>query len=307
MASSRYIPQDTFPEPLTLSTPPASLLQPALERIVHAAPPRSSYPSADDLDGLLIGPTSLAYLFLRLSTVNPSLSIAGHPPLHWAKAYTRGHRGTAHDESGNCGLTNERLSLLFLHACLSRETADVKAFIHGLAPVLSPSSADKYPSELLYGRAGLLYFIRALRHSVPHAALLLDDPIASINRRIMDVGEDGKGGWRWNGKYYIGAGHGDIGIITQLVLTTPSLAPALQPRLEKLLAAQLDNGNWPASVVNPDDIRVQWCHGAPGFVMSLLALREFYPGLHAEIDAAVERGLLRKEPNLCHGILGNAL
>jgi hypothetical protein len=60
---------------------------------------------------------------------------------------------------------------------------------------------------------------------------------------------------------------------------------------------------------------VQFCHGAPGFVISLLAIREHFPTLHTQIDAAIalgrkvtwEKGLLTKEPNFCHGIMGNAL
>jgi hypothetical protein len=60
---------------------------------------------------------------------------------------------------------------------------------------------------------------------------------------------------------------------------------------------------------------VQVCHGAPGIVISLLAVRPHFPRLHERIDRAVargqravkERGLLTKEPCLCHGISGNAL
>jgi len=61
---------------------------------------------------------------------------------------------------------------------------------------------------------------------------------------------------------------------------------------------------------------VQLCHGAPGFVTSLLAIRQhFAPALQAKMDTAVAKaraciwkeGMLRKEPCLCHGIFGNAL
>jgi hypothetical protein len=61
---------------------------------------------------------------------------------------------------------------------------------------------------------------------------------------------------------------------------------------------------------------IQFCHGAPGFMISLLAIRPYFePALQARIDSAVQRGrkltwnkgLLTKEPNVCHGITGNAL
>jgi len=60
---------------------------------------------------------------------------------------------------------------------------------------------------------------------------------------------------------------------------------------------------------------IHFCHGAPGFVVSLVAIRTYFPILQPRIDVAIkrgrkliwERGLLTKEPNICHGITGNAL
>jgi len=57
------------------------------------------------------------------------------------------------------------------------------------------------------------------------------------------------------------------------------------------------------------------CHGAPGVIISLLSIRQFFPKLTDKIDKCIargrecvlERGLLTKEPCLCHGISGNAL
>jgi hypothetical protein len=114
-----------------------------------------------------------------------------------------------------------------------------------------------------------------------------------------------------------------MGIITQIILTDHAWAHKLEPELEKLLALQLDSGNWPATVPSSSsssssrdrDRLVQVCHGAPGIVVSLLSIRRHFPRLHERIDRAVskarraikERGLLTKEPCLCHGISGNAL
>jgi hypothetical protein len=62
---------------------------------------------------------------------------------------------------------------------------------------------------------------------------------------------------------------------------------------------------------------VQFCHSTPGFVVSLMALLEWncFPSLQPQLEAAVlrarevvwQKGLLVKEPCLCHGISGNAL
>lgn len=119
----------------------------------------------------------------------------------------------------------------------------------------------------------------------------------------------------------VGAVHGTMGIITQVVLTDHRWAHKLEAELEKLLSLQLDSGNWPASVPSSSsssrdrDRLVQACHGAPGIIISLLSVRPYFPRLKDKIDRAVsqgrravkERGLLTKEPCLCHGISGNAL
>ena len=61
---------------------------------------------------------------------------------------------------------------------------------------------------------------------------------------------------------------------------------------------------------------VQFCHGAPGFVISLRAIQRYFPAeVQQRIDFACqlaeycifEKGLLVATPNLCHGISGNAL
>lgn len=62
---------------------------------------------------------------------------------------------------------------------------------------------------------------------------------------------------------------------------------------------------------------MQWCHGVPGCVISLLIIKKYFPKkpLAGRIQAAIERGqrfifekgIISKEPCLCHGITGNAL
>jgi hypothetical protein len=51
---------------------------------------------------------------------------------------------------------------------------------------------------------------------------------------------------------------------------------------------------------------VQFCHGPLGFVVSLLAIRPHFPNMQTQIDEAIGIGLLTKEPNIYHGITGNA-
>jgi lantibiotic modifying enzyme len=113
----------------------------------------------------------------------------------------------------------------------------------------------------------------------------------------------------------VGAVHGAIGIITQIILTDAAWAPKLEAELATILTYQYESGNWPSSIPPGRDRLIQVCHGAPGIILSLVSIRQFFPKLHSRIDRAiengrkaiVERGLLTKEPCLCHGISGNAL
>jgi hypothetical protein len=115
----------------------------------------------------------------------------------------------------------------------------------------------------------------------------------------------------------VGAVHGSIGIITQIVLTNPRWAPKLEDDLGALLSYQFDSGNWPISISTPPgpDLILEVCHGSPGIVISLECIKQYFPNLQEKIAQAIqrarddilERGLLTNEPCLCHGISGNAL
>lgn len=101
-------------------------------------------------------------------------------------------------------------------------------------------------------------------------------------------------------------------------MSDPSKAsdPTILASLDRCLKLQTSDGNWPASAESRHSHLVQFCHGAPGFVISLRAIQEYFdPELHERIEVACklaescirEKGLLSKEPSLCHGITGNAL
>jgi hypothetical protein len=76
--------------------------------------------------------------------------------------------------------------------------------------------------------------------------------------------------------------------------------------LESCVLRENGLANWMSRVgARPDEIRVQWCHGAPGMVATL--------GDLLDLDLAVaggeltwHAGPLAKGPGLCHGTAGNA-
>lgn len=312
-----YLPNTKPLQPLKADTD--ALLKQSLEEIIQKNPQQDKY-EADDLLGIAAGPTGLAYFFLRMSQTHPDLQIQGHGCIYWAEKYIAGDRGALEIQDKNCGFVCEKLAYEAVKASITKDEKDVAAFLSNIPRIIAKTpegGEDPFPSEMLYGRAAVLYLLRAIRKSVPGSADSVNEAISKICQKILDTKDNSKGEWLWNGKRYYGAPHGDIGIITQIVLSEPSLAPKLKDRLERLLDLQNESGNWSdTDEVREDSYRrVQFCHGAPGFTFSLQSLRPYYPDLHERFDKAIERGrevtwdrgILVKEPSLCHGLFGNGL
>jgi hypothetical protein len=319
----RHIPNnwDTL---LTIQKDKLSLLTQSLENIVTKSPPLDVIPEVES-GAAFCGQTGIAYLFLHLSVLHPDLLINSHSPIHWAKAYISGDRGNPKLEDESCGLGSEKLCYAAIRAAVMKDLGNVKDLVSIIQELLpaptGPGEKDRFESEMLYGRAGALYLLRLVRHWVPESAALVEEAIEKLSERILNTDDDGKGNWIWYHRRYIGPPHGDIGIIAQLVLTTPALAPRLASKVEHLLSLQEPNGNFPKFDEPYDPEKgaepelVQWCHGAPGFVLALQALRPYFSPLQDRLDNAIAKaqactwklGLLRKEPNLCHGLWGNAL
>ena len=126
----------------------------------------------------------------------------------------------------------------------------------------------------------------------------------SADRVIATRAEDGL----WTQDLYgrttrfLGPAHGYAGNVRALGNRRPVEAADLSPYELR------ENGlvNWkPTTAARPDEIRVQWCHGAPGMVATL--------GDLLDLDLAVaggeltwRAGPLAKGPGLCHGTAGNA-
>ncbi|HEU5215346.1 MAG TPA: LanC-like protein [Gaiellaceae bacterium] len=101
---------------------------------------------------------------------------------------------------------------------------------------------------------------------------------------------------------YLGPAHGYAGNIRALANRRPVQLADLSPYLlrEDGLA------NWlPGDGSRPDEIRVQWCHGAPGMVTTLGDLLDLELAV-AGGELTWRAGPLAKGPGLCHGTAGNA-
>ena len=123
-----------------------------------------------------------------------------------------------------------------------------------------------------------------------------------------------------NDRWMVGAGHGAAGILQPLLRGLRLLPDDVAGRVLSVARALVartalrdgERANWlPTIDSDGSDIRVQWCHGAPGMVIALApaavdddATREM---LVAGGELIWHAGPLAKGAGLCHGTAGNAL
>lgn len=300
----------------------------SLERISTFNPPVQTCSTGWTFHGFYAGPTSIAYLFYRLSLLYPDIEFKQQSLLEWAESYLQlsTFLRKSDPDPSHCGIANETLAHIALSSVILNDISLAQALCS--YETIINHAQDDGSNEWLYGRAGYLYFLRlCLSHFSKTSASIvriLTKTIEKTTARILAVLLP----WKWHGKEYLGAAHGTIGIICQVMLSDPQRVsdPVMTQLLTILLQTQLSKGNFPSSLpAESRDHLVQFCHGGPGFVVSLRSvLRHLQPQqaqsstaftLHAAIQTAIEkaqediwqRGILRKDPCLCHGIAGNAL
>jgi hypothetical protein len=102
---------------------------------------------------------------------------------------------------------------------------------------------------------------------------------------------------------YLGPAHGYVGNMRALANRGRAPEPA---DLEPYVLREDGVANWqPHEGARPDQIRVQWCHGAPGMVATLGDLLDLELAV-AGGELTWRAGPLAKGPGLCHGTAGNA-
>ncbi|KAI5122000.1 hypothetical protein M0805_001832 [Coniferiporia weirii] len=202
--------------------------------------------------------------------------------------------------------------------------------------------------EVLYGRAGLLWAMLNLRSWLEVDGLaserkddltrIVGSQVSVIEELVDEIMEAGDSGaqlyersgadtglplmWQWHGKYYLGAIHGTVGILTIILqapreLITPHL-PVISSCISALcVLVSKNDGHLPSSLPTKSHSHhlVQICHGSPGFLLLLVTFRTRFPQEwqkgwdEAETLASAtiwKEGLLTKGLGVCHGIVGNA-
>ncbi|KAL5428774.1 hypothetical protein PMIN04_000641 [Paraphaeosphaeria minitans] len=280
-----------------LQQTPRELLEKSLANLVTSWPPEKA--SHVTRMGFYQGPTSIAYLFFHLSKSHPQLEVQGKTPSWWFQEYFHTAPEPDVDES-SFGIASEYYCHLALEAA---HTQDATPFLNAVK-ALKLNDVQ----EILLGSTGLLILLRLVKTFVPSAASNFDDAIHTVVTHIN------ASSWLFHGREFTGAVHGNIGIITQLCLSGG--ASAMSDPLSTFLDLQQEDGNWHSTTDGKHE-HIQWCHGVPGCITSLLAIKEYFPEkpLAGRIQAAIEKGqrlifekgVIKKEPCLCHGVTGNAL
>jgi hypothetical protein len=133
-----------------------------------------------------------------------------------------------------------------------------------------------------------------------------DEAWRAASERV-EIARDPDGLWtrRFEGKdaRYLGPAHGYAGNMRALANRGRAPEPA---DLEPYVLREDRVANWqPREGARPDEIRVQWCHGAPGMVATLGDLLDLELAV-AGGELTWRAGPLAKGPSLCHGTAGNA-
>ncbi len=173
-----------------------------------------------------------------------------------------------------CG-TPGHLAMIAVASHLLGEDAQRNA---ACAELLSWSTAAlSHPEdELLFGRAGYLYALSFVRshigraHFDPSAELALNaERIVSSGVALAQRYDGWPLMWQCFESPYLGAAHGQVGILSALlkcgpgVLSKPS-RDLVHSTLRKLLDVRYASGNLPIVLGDRCDEHVHWCHGAPG-------------------------------------------
>jgi Lanthionine synthetase C-like protein len=158
-------------------------------------------------------------------------------------------------------------------------------------------------NELLWGAAGSLLVAEAM------LAWTGEERWEIAWNRLADeleAAREADGLWtqhRLEEGRYLGVAHGFAGNARALANRRPVEVDAV---LERYALRDGPLANWPPGPDSrPDDIRVQWCHGAPGIVAALGDVMDEELAL-AGGELTWRAGPLAKGSNLCHGTAGNA-
>jgi hypothetical protein len=290
-------------EPVTQRLWTAGWAQEALDEIVADAEAASSpdaewpfHPRDDIADGevwsgLYLGSAGMAWGLWKLGSAFDAAGAVANA-LERYRA-TPDFRQDPHAPSLLCG----EAGILAAAECVGSRAADVERL-----RALIRANRSHPTWELLWGSPGTMLAARAFG---------LEDEWGESAELLWAQWDDETDLWTQNMygqvSQYIGPGHGFAANVHALRGFVPD--HVLRERVARLTQrlALHDDGlvNWPPMPDDtPDRFRVQWCHGAPGIVITIGDLLPWELAL-AGGELTWRAGPLRKGPGLCHGTAGN--
>jgi hypothetical protein len=165
------------------------------------------------------------------------------------------------------------------------------------------TSLDSEANEVMYGTPGSMLVAEAMLAWTGEPRW--DDAWRAAAERV-EAARDADGLWTshvgGHAARYLGPAHGYAGNVRAFANRGP-----VQPAdLEPYLLRDGELANWlPLDGIDLDEIRVQWCHGAPGMVATLGDLLDLELAI-AGGELTWRAGPLAKSAGLCHGTAGNA-
>jgi len=192
---------------------------------------------------------------------------------------------------GECGIA--------LVAFLLTRDAGLADRVHAL--VLE--NLDSETNEVMWGTPGTMLVAEAMLAWT--AEPRWDEAWDLCAERVLAArGEDGLWTQHLYGRdhRFLGPAHGYAGNVH--ALANRGRAPSLADLSPYLVRAD-GLANWqPTTEITPEQIRVQWCHGAPGMVATLGDLLDLEVAV-AGGELTWRAGPIARGPGLCHGTAGN--
>jgi hypothetical protein len=208
------------------------------------------------------------------------------------------------DEPGSLFFGEVGILIVAFRLAPSDELAD-RLFTHVCENTANPAN------EIMYGAPGTMLAAQAM-HAWTGEERWRD--AWSESAHALRQRQDADGLWTQllsgHSTRYLGPAHGAVGNVLALLQGEPTEeVRAIAETLERTAVVEGGLANWPPIegldlVGRNGEIRVQWCHGAPGIVV---AAAPYLPEelLLAGAELTWRAGPHGKGPGLCHGTAGN--
>lgn len=237
-------------------------------------PPVHTCSTGWSFNGLISGPTSIAYLFWKLSTLYPGYVFKGQEFGEWAECYLELGRYVVSGGGEGVGVGCEGVAGRVVRGVVEGDEG-VVGEVCGLGTSVTCGRGDsggvgKGENDWPNGRAGCLYLLRVLRSRFPNSRRKIQMTIDRVVDAIVTDKE-------FQQPLSIDSIYTITSTITQIILSrTQNHTDGLEEVLNNILALQNPDGNW--NETNP------W------IINSLASISQYLPPpLRSKVTNATDR------------------